>query len=102
MVKAVLADWRTAPIDARLKGTLEYLEKLTLTPEQVTHADAAKAIAAGASRAALEGAMYVCFLFSIIDRLADAFDFEPGGPRQLKWVPRILLGPGYGAGSLPG
>ena len=34
--------------------------------------------------------------------MTDAFDFEPNGPRQLKWVQRILLGPGYGAGSIKG
>ena len=101
-MKAILDDHRTAPIGAPLRATLDLLEKLTLTPEAVTPADAARALEAGATAAALEEAFYVCFLFCIIDRLADAFDFEPNGPRQLKWVQRILLGPGYGAGSIKG
>ena len=92
----------TAPIDGRLRGTLGFLEKLTLTPEEVTPADAHAARAAGVSQRALEEAIYVCFLFCIIDRLADAFDFELSGARQLRWVQRILLRLGYGAGSLPG
>ena len=40
---AALADWRTAPIDGRLRAALGFLEKLTLTPEAITAADAAAA-----------------------------------------------------------
>lgn len=102
LVRAVLDDWRSALIDGRLRAALGFLEKLTRTPAALTPTDAATALAAGVSGRALEEAIYVCFLFCIIDRLADAFDFQPSGPRQLRWVQRILLGPGYGAGSLPG
>jgi alkylhydroperoxidase family enzyme len=75
VVQAVLADWRTAPVDDRLRATLGYLEKLTLTPELLDSRDIAQMRAAGLSDQAIYDAAYVCFLFSIIDRLADAFEF---------------------------
>jgi hypothetical protein len=102
MVRAVLEDRKSAPISEPLRAALDFLEKLTLAPETVGAEDARRAFDQGVSPKALEEAIYVCFLFCIMDRLADAFDFEPSGPRQLKWVPRILLGVGYGAGSLKG
>ena len=76
IVQAVLADWRTAPIDNRLRAALGYLEKLTLTPELLGSSDIAQLHAVGLSDEAIYDAAYVCFLFSIIDRLADAFDFH--------------------------
>ena len=71
-MKAVLADWRTAPIDAKLRATLGFLEKLTLRPNDVRPADVAPLRAAGLSDDAIEDAINVCALFNIYDRLADA------------------------------
>jgi alkylhydroperoxidase family enzyme len=76
VVQAVLEDWRTAPINNRLRAALGYLEKLTLTPEVLDSSDIAQLHAAGLSDEAIYDAAYVCFLFSIVDRLADAFDFH--------------------------
>lgn len=76
LVHSVLEDWRTAPIDDRLRAALGYLEKLTLNPELLDSRDIAQLRAAGLSDKAIYDAAYVCFLFSIIDRLADAFDFH--------------------------
>ena len=50
----------------------------------------------------IEEAVYVATCFNVIDRLADAFDFQPNDERGLRWVARILLKVGYGAGSVPG
>ena len=55
-VAAVLNDWRTAPIDAKLRAMLGFLEKLTLTPAEVGPADVAPLRAAGLSDAAIEDA----------------------------------------------
>ncbi|HVS73831.1 MAG TPA: hypothetical protein VHE23_00280 [Candidatus Acidoferrales bacterium] len=74
-VKAALSDWRTAAVAPRLRAALAFLEKLTLTPEEVAPADVAAARAAGISPGALRELIYVCFLFSTMDRLADALDF---------------------------
>ena len=51
---------------------------------------------------AVTGAAYVAFVFNAMDRLADAFDFRVNDPRGLRWVARILLRVGYGAGCVPG
>jgi alkylhydroperoxidase family enzyme len=59
-----------------VKAVLGLLEKLTLAPEDMTAADVALVRAAGVSDAAIAEAMRVCALFNIINRLADAFDFD--------------------------
>jgi alkylhydroperoxidase family enzyme len=73
-----------------LRATLGFVEKLTLTPEQVTADDAAQVLAAGVSAPALLDAIYVCALFNLMDRVADALGFEipvsftAGAASQLK------------------
>jgi alkylhydroperoxidase family enzyme len=98
LVMAVMEDYKSAQIELRLKATLAFLEKLTLTPNRVTADDAAKVLAAGVSEQALKDAIYVCSLFNIIDRVADALGYVPNDAKGLKWVGRILLGIGYDAG----
>ena len=71
-MRAVVNDWRTAPLDAKLRATLGFLEKLTLRPNDVGPADVAPLRAAGLSDAAIEDAINACVLFNIYDRLADA------------------------------
>ena len=71
-MKAVIDDWRSAPLDAKLRATLGFLEKLTLQPNDVRPADVTPLRRAGVSDAAIEDAINVCALFSIYDRLADA------------------------------
>jgi alkylhydroperoxidase family enzyme len=75
-VRVVLEDWRSASIPKGLKLTLGFLEKLTLTPVEVGPEDAQKLKRAGVSEKAIEEAVFVCFLFNFMDRLADAFDFH--------------------------
>ena len=75
MTQAVLADWRTAPIDDKLKAMLGYLEKLTLSPADIQPADVAALTAAGIEKQAMLEAIYVCALFNMIDRIADALNF---------------------------
>jgi alkylhydroperoxidase family enzyme len=72
----VLDDWRSAPIDQKLRATLDFLEKLTLTPGEIEKNDIAPMRIAGVSDQAIEDAIYVCTYFNIIDRIADSFDFE--------------------------
>ena len=74
LVKAVLDDWQTAPIDEKLRATLGLLEKLTLTPSAIRPEDFDPLRTAGVSDQAIEQALIICALFNMIDRLADAFD----------------------------
>ena len=71
-MKAVLEDWRSAPIDARLRAQLGFLEKLTLRPDDVRPRDIEPLRAAGLSDHAIEDAINVCALFNIYDRMADS------------------------------
>ena len=75
-VEVILDDWRSASIPKGLKATLGFLEKLTFTPGEVGPEDAQILKRAGVSEKAIEEAVFVCFLFNVMDRLADAFDFH--------------------------
>ncbi len=94
-VDAVLADWRTAPIDEKLRSMLGFLEKLTLSPDAVTAEDAVPLREAGLSESAMVDAVYVCALFNLIDRVADALGFEPDEGELLIQSAKFLLGRGY-------
>jgi alkylhydroperoxidase family enzyme len=96
---AVLADYRTAPIDEKLRATLAFLEKVTLRHAEVTPADAAAARAAGATAVELEEALYVCFLFNIYDRLADSMGWITRDDARYVRDARYLLKRGYEPGA---
>lgn len=100
---AVLDDWRTAPVPARLRAGLEFCETLTLRPTQVTAARVRQlAEAGGLGARALREAAYVCFLFNVLDRTADALDFPLPDAREARRIGTILFKGGYGAVKLPG
>jgi alkylhydroperoxidase family enzyme len=98
--KAVLADWRTAPIDEKLRATLQLIEKTTLRPDELTPADAAST---GCSAEELTHAIYVAYLFNIYDRLADAMGWTHVDEARYQKIARILLKRGYepGAPNIP-
>ncbi len=75
LVTAVMENWRTAPVNEKLRRTLGFLEKLTTRPAEVSPEDVESMRLVGVSDKAIEEAIYVCFLFSVMDRLADAFCF---------------------------
>jgi len=95
----VATDWRTAPLPPRLAATLEFLEVLTLRPDELELADAERAFAAGVSRQALRDAAAVCSLFSMIVRLADSLGWDvPEWTASLARAPAMLEG-GYALGA---
>jgi hypothetical protein len=100
LVHAVLTDWRTAPVDAKLGAMLAFQEKLTLDPDALGPQDMAALRAAGWADEAIEKSIYVCFCFSVMDRLADTLGFELNTAAGLKWIARILLGPSYKIASI--
>ena len=102
LVAAVLADWRTAPVNEKVRATLGFLEKVTLSPAQVGPEDMAPLRAAGVSDLAIREALYVCFLFNLMDRLADAFDFHLPSAQGFQRDGRMLYTLGYGIASIPG
>ncbi|HEX4519640.1 MAG TPA: hypothetical protein VH063_08690 [Gaiellaceae bacterium] len=97
-----MADWRTAPIDPRLAATLGFLEKLTLTPDELEPADVEAVRAAGVSDQALRDAATVAALFNMIVRLADSLGWEvPSWERLMARAP-AMLGEGYSLASIGG
>ena len=76
MWEAVKRDWRTAPVDERLRATLGFVEKLTLRPAELTRDDAQVVLDAGVSREALVDAIHVAALFNMITRLADSLGWD--------------------------
>ena len=75
LVQFVLDDWRTAPIDTKLRAMLGFLEKLTLAPADIGPEDIRPLQEEGVSKQAIEDAIYVCTFFNIIDRIADSLNF---------------------------
>ena len=73
---AVKRDWRSAPVDDRLRATLGFIEKLTLRPDELTPADAQAVRAASVSEEALVDAIHVAALFNMIVRLADSLGWD--------------------------
>jgi len=91
----VVDDWRSAPLDAKLRATLGFLEKLTLRPDEVRPADVTPLRAAGVSDAAIEDAINVCALFNIYDRLADALGWHLPDKRGYAASAQNLMRRGY-------
>ena len=99
---AVLEDWRTAPVNEKVRSMLGFLERITLSLGEVSSDDIATLRSAGLSKRAIEEALYVCFLFNVIDRLADAFDFHLPTAGGFRRNGRMLYTLGYRIASIPG
>jgi alkylhydroperoxidase family enzyme len=91
----VLEDYRTAPIDEKLRAMLGLLETFTLRPDELTAADVRAVLATGVSREAIRDAFYVAFLFNTYDRLADTLGWELPEDRYYPKAGKFLLKQGY-------
>jgi len=93
-----LNDYRTAPVDEKLRATLGLLEKMTLDQDALGPSDIRAVMGTGVSKEAIQEALEVAFLFNIYDRLADAMGWDvplaQGG--YYKVAARRLLRRGYG------
>ncbi|UNK70930.1 hypothetical protein [Microbacterium sp. H1-D42] len=92
---AVLADYRTAPISARLRAVLAFLERMTTDPDALTAADARAALDAGVTAQELEDAAAVGAVFAVITRNANALDFEIPTAAEFDSAAKMLLRRGY-------
>ncbi len=90
-----MRDWRTAPIGEKLRATLSLIEKLTLRPDDVNSGDIDALRAEDLSDAAIEDAIHVTVLFSIIDRIADALGFAIPSESGFANMAEVLLKRGY-------
>ncbi len=92
---AVIDDYRTAPINEKLRAMLGLLETFTLRSDELTAADIRAVLAAGVSREAIRDAFYVAFLFNTYDRLADTLGWELPEDRYYGKAGSFLLKKGY-------
>lgn len=95
LVRAVLADYKTAPISEKLRAMLAFLEKLTLTPAEVGPADIEPLRAAGLTDEAIEDAIHVTSMFNLMNRVADSLGFEVATEKGYAAAARMLLKSGY-------
>jgi alkylhydroperoxidase family enzyme len=91
----VVEDYRTAPIDEKLRAMLGLLETFTLHPEKLSARGVRTVLAAGVTREAVRDAFYVAFLFNTYDRLADTLGWELPDERYYAKGGRFLLKKGY-------
>jgi len=91
----VLADWRTAPLAPKLHAALAFIEKLTLRPGELVHADIAALHAAGLDDDAIREAAHVCAGFNVIDRIADTLDFHIPSAALFARGAKVMLTRGY-------
>jgi alkylhydroperoxidase family enzyme len=59
-----------------VRAALQFLEKLTLHPDEVRPADVAPLRAVGISPEGIEDAIHACVLFNVYDRLADSLGWH--------------------------
>lgn len=91
----MIADFRTAPIDEKLRAVLALLEQLTLAPRSLSPDDIRPVLAMGVTKEAVRDAFYVAFLFNVYDRLADTLGWELPEDRYYPKAGRFLLKFGY-------
>jgi uncharacterized peroxidase-related enzyme len=97
---AAVCDLDSAPLPERIKPVLRYLGKLTLTPAEVTDADAGEVFAAGWDERALHDAVLVCALFNFMNRMVEGLGIN-ADPDYVKGSGDRLYKLGYaGLGAL--
>lgn len=91
----MIDDWRTSPVTGKLRAAIGFLEKLTLTPDEVNTSDVTSLQQAGLDARAIVDAIYVCVGFNVIVRIADAFEFTVPPSRVFDRSAKYLLLFGY-------
>jgi alkylhydroperoxidase family enzyme len=95
VITAVLADYRTAPINEKLRAMLAFIERLNFLPGEVRGEELAPVLAAGATKAGIREALHVVAVFSLLNRLADAFGFAIPDEAGLDATGKMLVRLGY-------
>ena len=91
----VLENYRTAPLDEKVRAMLRLLEKFTMNPTELGPTDIRAVLATGVSREGIRDAFYVAFLFNTYDRLADTLGWELPDSAYYPKAGKFLLKKGY-------
>ena len=84
MLDKLLDNLDTAPVEPKLKPLLAFVGKLTLTPGEMTQADADAVFDAGWDEKALHDAIAVTARMNFMNRLVEGFGFIPMDPARVK------------------
>ncbi|RMD97954.1 MAG: peroxidase [Deltaproteobacteria bacterium] len=76
-MRAIVADWRSAPLPEADRELCRFAEKLTRTPAGMTRSDVTALRRAGFDDRAIHDAAQVAAYFNYINRVADALGLEP-------------------------
>ena len=82
MAEKIKREWRTAGLDEPARALLEFAEKLTLRPSEMSPGDLDLLRAQGLADTAIHDAVQVISYFNYINRVADAL-----GVDLEKWMP---------------
>jgi uncharacterized peroxidase-related enzyme len=94
-VNQVIATGDAPALSDKARVALPFVEKLTSSPEHIEAADLEPILRAGVSRAAIVDLAYIVMLFSMYNRVVDAFGCVPVAVDQLAAVAKMLLEKGY-------
>ncbi|MGH7207184.1 MAG: carboxymuconolactone decarboxylase family protein [Nitrospiraceae bacterium] len=95
----LLDRWRSSPFRPQIRAVLELLEKITSASSVIAPGDIERVRAAGVSDAAIVDALHVCFVFNVVNRLANAFGHAAASEGDQLAAARALHRFGY---RLPG
>jgi alkylhydroperoxidase family enzyme len=96
ITKRIIDDYRTAPIDEKLRAMLGLIETFMMHPGELTPEKVRGVLATGVTREGIRDAFYVAFLFNTYDRLADTLGWELPDQRYYDKAGQFLLRKGYG------
>ena len=95
LLKRLLDDVDTSPVDEKLKPVLRYVKKLTESPSKMIQADVDAIFDAGWNEDSFHFAVMICALFNMMNRIMDGYGIENTAEfRQSRGV--MLAEHGYG------
>jgi uncharacterized peroxidase-related enzyme len=99
VVSKVFQDFNTAPVSPQVRASLAFLEKLTRAPSEIGPDDVRQLHDAGVMDSSAEGLINICYIFTVINRIADSLGFEVPSASALSRTAGILLKHGYTLGT---
>lgn len=98
-MRAVLADYTTAPVTAAEKALFEYIAKVNATPASIVQADVDVLKEHAWSDEAIYDAVTVCGLFNFYNRWVDATGVHPMSEAEHRASGRRIATAGYSRGG---
>ena len=95
LVDQILQDFRSAPVTPQIRASVEFLETLTSATSTVTSRDIAALRAAGVSDDGAEMLVNICYIFCIINRIADTLGFDVPSASAMGKAAEMMLKHGY-------